>query len=199
MENIDILEIGAITITLISVVVFVLVQLNEVRLEARILIYDEVNKRGKDQLLAIERQFAKKLVSVTVNDRTLTLDDLDQIFLDYLSDNNFLNHFSKMLDHEVREREDFKFCPSKALEIEKSIADWAKGDLATRIPKRFFSRALTRNWKYRVLLVTRRNYFDKRAMNFLIEVRRGMAAVAEAQPEKIDQANAATHSSFSLA
>lgn len=183
-EELDIFEISAITITVIALGTFFLVQLNEIRLEARILIYDEINERGKDQLLSLEKQFANKLISMSVNDRSLTFDDLDQIFLNYLSDNQFLPNLSKLLESEILAHKAFKFCPGKTAELEAKIVEWAKGDITNRIPKRFFSKNLKDNWKYRVLMFTRRNFFTKRAENFLIEVKQGVAEVAERHPSQ---------------
>ena len=111
---------------------------------------------------------------MTINDHDVTFDDLDQIFLDYLGDNNFLPNFTEFLRTEISSHKDFRFCPNKLDILETKMNEWSKGDLTTRIPSRFFSAELRKMWKFRFLLLSRPNFFQKRALNFLIEVRNSL-------------------------
>jgi hypothetical protein len=164
---------------LATVTVFVLIQLNEIRLEARLLIVRNIIKRGRDELDDIEKQFAHKFVSRTANDREMERDDLDIIFLDYLADRNFLDNFSNHLKQEAqRDQGAFRICKSKLTVIENRISEWAASDLKTRILAKYFDNELKKNWRVKFLLWTLPGFFEKRALNFLVELKEAVFAVA---------------------
>src|SRR5438105_567206 len=75
---------------IVCLCVLVVVQLNEVRLEARFLIVEHFSKAGREELDRIEQQFAHKFITKTANTDLLDADDLDLIFIDYLADQYFL-------------------------------------------------------------------------------------------------------------
>lgn len=161
----------------LSFCVFLFVQLNEIRLEARFLLVQYFNRAGRDELDRIEQQFAHKFVSKAVNDRTIDFEELDLIFLDYLADQTFLATFSKYLNAELeKNRGAARVCKNKLAEIECGIQKWAASDLGHRIPQKYFDEELRTNWKMQVLLFTLPKFFEKRALNFLVELKQAISS-----------------------
>jgi hypothetical protein len=161
--------------------IFMYVQLNEWRLEARLLIVRHLNALGRTRLDDIERQFAQKLISKASNDPNIDQDDLDQIFIDYLADRDFLKNFFVQLQREADENQGaFRICRRRLAETEKIVMNWAEGGLSQRLPAKYFDDRLRRNWKVRILLTTLPHFFEKRALNFWIELKKAVSAVSPA-------------------
>jgi hypothetical protein len=182
------MHVGILIITAFAVfsagVVFILVLLNEVRLEARLMIVHNFNKRGRIELDNLEKEFARKLMSMSANNRNIELEDLDLIFIDYLADRNFLDNFSQFLKREAISYGDgFKICKSKLNEIESLVEKWANSRLMDRIPKKYFDETLNKDWKVQVLFLTLPSFFQKRALNFLKELKEAFDIVAKERVE----------------
>ena len=157
--------------------VFFVVQLNEIRLEARWRIISFFSQRGRQDLDRIEREFAEKFISKTANYKAIEFEDLDLIFLDYLADQYFLTNFSKHLHAELKKRKtNIGVCKKKLKELEGTVQSWISSGLDKRIPEKFFSNEMKSDWRIFILLVTLPRFFEKRAQNLLIELTEAMSS-----------------------